>query len=824
MRRNLLVFVALCCGHSLYAQKPMSVKIKDPIICYAGSEDHKHNVAPPEAFVKNAKRNVLHLTNSTVIEVTYIGFENVPQAQAAFQRAVDIWASLLTTSVPIRIEARWTTLAANVLGSANYTGAYANFIGAQKLNVFYPVALAEKISGRELNGGGPDIFANFNSNFDWHYDPDDTNIPSGKYDLTTVVLHEIGHGLGFSGTFTTSGGQGQFGLLGTGVPIVYDAFLQNSVPANLIATITSPSAAMSTQLTSRALFFNGPSGVSKIYAPGVFNGGSSISHLDELTFNDTDDALMTPQIAPQERIRNPGIALNILNDLGWDIIHIHHFKLPDSEDLDGPFTVTASIDADHGYNEASVILHHTLDGTTFSEVPMTDQGNNVYSAFVPSQNVEREYGYFISVENNEGAVFSNPGTLVRIKDTQFQLFNVFKAGPDNEDPIITHVKKLYLLESETELEVNAIISDNIGSLNATLKYSINDEAQDDIAMTLTDPGEDSVYTATIHFSGLTNGDAIKYQIIAVDNSSHHNETISPKTDEYKVGIVGFASAQASYQTTFASAERDEEFFGEGFIIDMPTGFTNNAIHSEHPYENGAGFTNNERELIYQLRIPIIVASSNAFIRFDEIALVEPGATGSVFGDPDFYDYVVVEGSNDQGETWVPLAPGYDARSSNTWLTKYNSNVNSQGNSLAVGDPNLYKSRQINLLDAFEPGDEILIRFRMHIDELASGWGWTIDNLAIQSVITDVENTLEAGISVYPNPVTEKIVIEADANGSSKFSVQLLTLQGQKIYEGNGQVEDGKIVHTIAASQLSAGMYLVKISNGTKSVVRKVIKR
>jgi Secretion system C-terminal sorting domain len=824
MRRSLLVFVALCCGYALHAQKPMSIKIKDPVICYAGTENHPHYVAPPQEYLKKAKGNASHLTNSTVIEVEYIGFENVPQAQAAFQRAVDIWSGLLTTSVPIRIQVRWVTLAANVLGSANYTAAFANFKGAQKLNVFYPVALAEKISGNNLNGDDPDIFANFNSNFDWHFDPDDTNVPAGKYDLTTVVLHEIGHGLGFSGTFTSASGQGQYGLLGSGVPIVYDAFLQNNVPANLIATVTSPSAAMRTELISNSLFFSGPSGVSKIYAPGVFNGGSSISHLDESTFNETDDALMTPQIAPQERIRNPGLALEILKDLGWEMIHINHFELPDSEDLAGPFTVTASIDAANGYNENSVTLHHTLNGTLFTEVAMVPQGNDTYTAFVPSENVERQYGYFISVENDDGAVFTNPGTLVRLKDTQFQLFNVFTAGPDTEDPIITHIKKLYVLESETELEVNAIISDNIGSVDATLEYSINDVDQDDIIMSLTAPGEDSVYTATINFTGLSNGDEIKYRIIAIDRSSNNNQTISPQVDEYKVGIVGFASAQATYQTTFASEERDEEFFGDGFIVSMPDGFESRAIHSEHPYESGAGSANDERELIYQLRIPITVASSDAFIRFDEIVLVEPGATGSVFGDPDFFDYVIVEGSIDQGETWEPLASGYDARDNGSWLTRYNSNVNAQGNSLAVGIPSLYKPRQINILNTFDAGDEILIRFRMYIDELASGWGWAIDNLAIQSVITSIENTtLETGISVYPNPATEEIIVEAEGNASSKFSVELLTTQGQKIYEANGQVANGKMAHTIAASQLSAGMYLVRISNGTKSAVRKVIK-
>ena len=46
-------------------------------------------------------------------------------------------------------------------------------------------------------------------------------------------------------------------------------------------------------------------------------------------------------------------------------------------------------------------------------------------------------------------------------------------------------------------------------------------------------------------------------------------------------------------------------------------------------------------------------ADNATLSFDEIALVEPGDPGSVFGDPAFWDYVVVEGSRD-GVTWLPV--------------------------------------------------------------------------------------------------------------------------------------------------------------------------
>lgn len=210
MRRSLLFLICFGSGILAYAQKPISIKIKDPVICYAGQEPHKHYIAPPKEYLDKINKPGARL-NSATFEVTYIGFEGVPQAQQAFQRAVDIWASLLTSSVPIRIEARWRSLGTGVLGSANYTYAYANFKGAQKLDVFYPVAIAEKITGREMNEGQADIFANFSSTFTWHFNPDTPPAP-GTYDLTTVVLHEIGHGLGFSGTTTVSGQTGSFGL------------------------------------------------------------------------------------------------------------------------------------------------------------------------------------------------------------------------------------------------------------------------------------------------------------------------------------------------------------------------------------------------------------------------------------------------------------------------------------------------------------------------------------------------------------------------------------------------------------------------------------
>lgn len=717
-----LILLSIC---SAKAQKPMGIKVTKPTVCYAHTEDNPCYIPPPEEYMKwaNGAR-----TKTSTIEVTYNpGF--TPEAIAVFDYAIGIWESLLSSSVPIKIDAYWSSLGPGVLGGALYTSAYANFTGAQKLNVFYPVAMAEKITGRNLNGNNPDIFVQFSSSANWHYNTG-TPPPPGQYDLATVVLHEIGHGLGFAGTFTVNGTTGEVGLQSTGVPIIYDVPVENATGANLIQTVSSPSPDLRVQLISDNLFFNSAtSNKPKLYAPVNFSGGSSISHLDEITFNNTASALMTPQIGPQERIHDPGIAWNMLKDMGWEVARIVHTPLRDNENLNGPYTVITTIQSDNGYNPASLKMNYTLDGTAFTEVTMQPTGTpNQFSAEIPGTGLARQYGYFISVNDNAGRSFVNPGKFVRKLQPELQNIFIFETGPDNKPPVITHSPKAFLLESDTELDLEARITDNIGIASAIIEYSINDVAQPNQTLILQTPEADSIYRKVLALSSLNNGDVLKYRIVATDNSSNNNIRTSPASGFYTLNVVGLEPTQDSYANDFNTSSND--FFGNGFSIIQPAGFTNPAIHSDHPYAEGNGFPNNELNLIYQLKIPIRIKEKEATLVFDEIVLVEPGETGTVFGSAEFWDYVIVEGSKNGGVTWTPVADGYDSRANTVWLTRYNS-ATSGNNSTAVGDAALFRTRTLDLQNKFDTGDEVVIRFRLFSDPFAAGWGWAIDNLKIQ---------------------------------------------------------------------------------------------
>jgi hypothetical protein len=789
----------------------------EPIICYQKNGVEAYHVGTPDSFRKNASGR----TKTANIVVEYINFPADNQAKNAFQFAVDIWETQLTSTVPIRIRAQWGPLDAGVLGQATWGAAFANFNGAQHQNVYYPVALAEKISGTELNAPTePDIVATFNSNPNWYFGTDGN--PGAKTDLVTVVLHEICHGLGFVDTYSSTNGQGSVGL--NNVPFIYDIFVVNSGKESLFSTLSSPSAAMNAQLVSNNLFYNSKLAtigetLPRIFAPATFDAGSSIAHLNESTFSVPGDAnnLMTPQIAAGESIHQPGsIALGILNDMGWLSTRIDHAPLKDSERKDGiGYPVKATIVSDNGFKNATVTLNYrTPASANYTAVTMSPSGVlNEFQANLPGVTVNTSYAYYITAEDNLSRVFRNPGLVQTQNKPPEQNFNVVNIGPDTEGPEIVHTPVDFIFDTDSELVIEASITDNIVLAQTTLEFQIDAGATQSVAMTKM-AGTDT-YRATIAIPAAVElGDLIKYRILARDGSSNSNQTTSPATNFYTVFVTGDVPAQNTYVNDFNTASFD--FIGNSFSITTPANFENGAIHSEHPYQDGTG-PNDESNYIYQLQVPIIISSSNHFIRFDEIVLVEPGENGSEFGDEDFFDFVVVEGSKDNGATWTPFQDGYDSRDNNSWLTRYNSNIVSN-NSLATGIPTLYRERLIDMLTTsnFAPGDKVKIRFRLFADQAAHGWGWAIDNLSIQGSVTGVGYQPVETIEIFPNPASEEITIRIKMIDTA---IDIFTIEGKKVRS----MIAGESRFKVDVRDLPAGLYILKATHGRAVETRKFVK-
>ena len=132
-----------------------------------------------------------------------------------FQFAADKWGSILTSSVPIFIQASFAPLSCSetsgTLGQAGpvtVESDWAGLVPPARPGTWYAVALANKLAGRDLEPeagmNGYDISAMFNGNLGnsgcltgtfWYYGLDNNH--GGSIDLAVVLLHEFAHGLGF---------------------------------------------------------------------------------------------------------------------------------------------------------------------------------------------------------------------------------------------------------------------------------------------------------------------------------------------------------------------------------------------------------------------------------------------------------------------------------------------------------------------------------------------------------------------------------------------------------------------------------------------------
>jgi hypothetical protein len=847
------------------------------IVCPGVFEDANTYVPMAKEVEEALKAQRAGRTNAvtrTNFIVTYIGFS--PAAKKSFQAAVDIWASLIDSPVPIRITATWRDIPSpsgggTILGQASPADFTRNFPGQQRYNTWYPIALAEKIAGQDLNSvKDPDITAEFNSSAPWYLGL--AAPPSNQFDFTSVVLHELCHGLGFTSSMRVSGNNGSWGF-GTGSPFVYDHFLENASSQQLLSTtnFANTSAALKTQLTSDNLFFNSPTAITngkekpRIYAPITYESGSSISHVNDATYPSGNiNSLMTAGASLREVIRDPGpLVKGMFADMGWKGTSLVHTRVKNIENNVSSVTIKATITSDTTLVAGSAKVFYTENDTLLTNakpISMVRIGTtNEYSADVPVTKNPSIIRYYLTVDDN----FKRKNTAPAEAPTRG--FYGFSVGTADTSPPFVSSNPLTIVPTTARLDVFANIEDNFqaGIDTAYVEYKLNGVDQKPIGLKRYNLAtDDSTYSqgrndafaflATAAFGKLKQNDRVLYRIVAIDKSKAKNKTVlpayfntpgtnviaSPDYFEFVVSDLKTQTPVSVYSNTFNATTDDFATIG-GWGVTQPTGFTDGALHSAHPYKNG-GDENLQTSTLALLRIPIQLKDNvdSATITFDEIALVEPGETGAVFGDGTFYDYVVVEGSYDGGASWVEFQDGYDANADSKWLSTFNaSGVNgtfiaADGKSYQSSDSRgtatsaLFKSRTIKMLSSgnFVSGDVILLRFRLFADELTYGWGWVIDNLKIQvpppPPILATEPIISEGLTLAPNPSPDELKITTNLAKPGRVKMEIISSNGVKVMDREYTTDVNTFNQKIDLREFASGTYLVRIYTENGVVVKR----
>jgi hypothetical protein len=254
-----------------------------------------------------------------------------------FRAAAEYWGGILKSPVPIRVDAamdpQFCTATSAVLGSAGPNTVHRDFTGAPVASTWYVQAVANSRAGADLDAANNDVRATFNSDIDnptclgatsWWYGIG-APAPAGTVDFYTVVLHEIGHGIGVLNLVSLGSGAKFLGFDDAYMRWLWDWTPNAGWPG------MSNAQRIASAVNSGQVIFWGPrataasrglqsvgnnAGYPRVFAPNPVQGGSSISHFDTVL---TPNELMEPSITAP-----PGpyayVTSGLLEDVGWRLL------------------------------------------------------------------------------------------------------------------------------------------------------------------------------------------------------------------------------------------------------------------------------------------------------------------------------------------------------------------------------------------------------------------------------------------------------------------------------------------------------------------------
>lgn len=173
-----------------------------------------------------------------------------------------------------------------------------------------------------------------------------------------------------------------------------------------------------------------------------------------------------------------------------------------------------------------------------------------------------------------------------------------------------------------------------------------------------------------------------------------------------------------------------------------------------------------------------------------------------------YDYVLVQASSN-GEDWTSLCGKYTS--------------NGSANTHGTTDPLLdgvseWVVEEMDLSDY--AGQVIQLRMLMRSDGLVELDGIYIDDIIIESntlVISDLNELDPATLSIYPSINTGQFIIELKEKMANESKVEILSTSGQLVKS----FDNLQIQNLIIIDDLATGVYLVKYSNGDKSITKRI---
>ncbi|UCE01914.1 MAG: NF038122 family metalloprotease [Candidatus Latescibacterota bacterium] len=294
------------------------------------------------------------------------GLQAQPDALTAWQSAIAIWETWLGDDVTVTIDADLIPLSAGVLGETSpqvFVTDYNSIRNAMvsdaglheaiatqlpdstEISLLMPPGFAfnHQLTGTKANlralgfdmsfDPAADASMNFNSNMldQFDFDPSD-GIDAGKFDFEAIVVHEIGHVLGFMSEVDTVDFYRWLGLPSTVAPRTLD--LYRLLPDDGATDFTTSRRVMSAGDTApNQVLYDGDQDLA-LSTGALMGDGGQASHWKADELSGLFIGIMDPTIAQGDREQLTTNDLRAFDLIGWDVApDCNGNGIPDVDDI-----------------------------------------------------------------------------------------------------------------------------------------------------------------------------------------------------------------------------------------------------------------------------------------------------------------------------------------------------------------------------------------------------------------------------------------------------------------------------------------------------------
>jgi hypothetical protein len=480
--------------------------------------------------------------------------------------------------------------------------------------------------------------------------------------------------------------------------------------------------------------------------------------------------------------------------------YITHTPLKDTENLTGPYAVSANIYAFGASLPAGEQKIFYGIGSITDSISMANTSGNTYTASIPGNGTASTYKYYIKASDLNGKVSLLP---INAPSNTF----TFATGSDVTKPVINHTPITYSSWIHWPDTINAYVSDNRGIDSVWVKWYRNNPSTGIKEFKLNNVSGD-IYKGVFNSSRvqISPNDSIYYRVFAQDNSTNHNAD-STLLYHYTVNSQalvfagnGTVTASHPFKTFYMDAKTDMLYlaseltpvWGNDVARINAIGF--NVLNASPQMMNGltmkiqntaltslTGFTNSGWTTVYSTNYTI---TNTGWVFFNFSPFIWDGTSNILievcYNDASINSNSAVTATSKPGLTWHQ----YQDLPNGSGCTDLN------GGALQTNRPNLAFVLN-SIIDIKQIGTEIPTTF-----------------------------TLKQN---YPNPFNPVTKISFDIPKKAFVSLKVYDMLGKEVARLVSEDKSaGKYIFDFNASYLSSGVYFYKLEAGDFTETRRMV--